>query len=263
MAQRQRIIGTGVKGYAPSSQSLSRQTTINKPMTERYYNPIHEAGYNSRGRAIGSDYVSQEPDRFVRQGQVTKKLIDNVKDKFVNFESFKLNVTQEWNKDTSLQNLINSMTQKDWQSLYNTSEVQSMIKNNTEIKARIYLAKKLNVSEQKAGVLLGKMTKERYRKFLNNVNSTDRAYDLLMAKQTQPKTQAQTYNIMTLHQTARSGKKYERSKPQRWTDEQVTFLKNYNGFRAKDIEPLYNRFFANKRTTNSISTKVLRLKKGK
>lgn len=274
-----RIIGSGLRSSVPSGSRLpvrsagtGLQTQLRTisgnssppiSMPKRSNNPVHNAGYNQRGTAIGRDYIQTDPERFVKDGQETKRLIDQMKNTFYDFESFKLNVKGAFNNDKSLANLVDASDDRDWKALFDTKYVQSLIKNNTEYKARSYLAQKLRISHEKAGIMLAKMSRPRYAKFLQNVNNMDRAFDIIQKqKQTMPLTTSVSLNKVT--QQSRNGTIYQRAKPVKWSDRQVQFLRNNMGRNTKDIYRDYVFYFKTfQRSERSISNKVYRLKKTK
>jgi len=76
--------------------------------------------------------------------------------------------------------------------------------------------------------------------------------------------QQRTHHTFIKQRTIKDGKDYERTKPEKFTNKQMTFLITHQGYKNKDLVKAYNDYFpGEKRTESSIITHKYRIKKRK
>lgn len=209
-----------------------------------------------RGRtSSGEDALFEEPLRFVRRGQRTRELLEDVKDEIYDFESFKVAVKKSWSTDGSLRELVNDITRDDaWQLLYNTPLIQSWVKGNTDDLGIDLIMHKYNIERNRARNVFQKLDAKSRARLFKDTKVGVRVKPTVVKVAVKPK-------IPMLRQKSKGGKFYQRTKPQRWTKLEERLLKNNKGKSTAKIFDIYRRVFSDKgRTDSSIRNKIYRLK---
>jgi len=198
------------------------------------------------GRTSGDDAMVEEPDRFVRQGTVTRQLIDRVKHKIYNFESFKKWVSESYKNDDGLWNLIEKgdPTEGGFQALFNTPYIQSLIKQNASALGISFIKKKHHVEQKRAERIwysLSPQTREKAVRVALRQRYGTTELKILQRK----------VSIPRIRQRAGSGTTYYRVKPVKWTSNQVRFVSSRRGLSSERVLEEYNSFFSKPRTISS------------
>lgn len=113
-------------------------------------------------RESGDDILldKDEVKRFQKPNTVTRRGLDNIKDKFDSFPSFVKALRNEYNKDSGLKTLMDSVKDDNsFKKLFNTPLVQERLKEN-KLKSShpaiiSYLSKRLFISKTKANNVYG------------------------------------------------------------------------------------------------------------
>lgn len=206
----------------------------------------------------GVGYVEQEPDRFLRGDQQSRKLLEQNKDKILDYETFKQVLKQSWGQDTSLNQLVNGTYAKesDFKALFEQGIVQQWLQQNIENTAIPVLMRKLNIEEGRARMVWSKLPARKRGKLLTKINKGQKLK--IKRKTVIP---ALKEGRVKLIEYQRGGKTYNRSKPVKWTAMQEKFIVNNRSKGLKWVTQFYNRIFDNPRTQGSISNKYYRMKK--
>lgn len=203
----------------------------------------------------GVGYVEQEPDRFMRSGQVSRKLIEKQKDKILDYESFKEVLKDAWGEDPSLSKFFtkhDSFRESDYEALFNTPVIQEWLENNIKNLAIPLLQKQLNIERDRAEYVFNHLTAKKKGQVLSAIlRKGAKVHRIRMGK-----VKRQGVKVRMA-----SGKTYYRRKAQKWTNIQVRYLINNHHLSTKEIVDYYNKIFTNKRSYSSISTKIRRLKR--
>jgi len=207
-------------------------------------------------------YIESDPDRIVRQGHVTRELIDSISDKIVDRESMIKEVTAVWKKDKSLNSFWDGqhwLKKSDWEALFNTDHMKNIIRKNTILPVLKTIQKQFNVDIVKAKNIYDKMPDDKKATLLKRTSNLGRLKEQI--QKPQPKVKPIQLVPLLKRQKSRVGKFYRRAKPQKWTQIQKNFLNNYSNEKIDVIIKIYNNSFSKKRTMIGLKTKLYRMKK--
>jgi len=107
-----------------------------------------------------------EPDRFLRNDQESRRLLEKNKDKIYDFNSFKEQLKGAWGQDSSLLNLLDNVTDFDkcLKPMFSQSVVQSWLQENIRPQLIQYIKKKFNVEPIRAMRIISKLDDSTRRK---------------------------------------------------------------------------------------------------
>lgn len=222
---------------------------------------VKEVLKKETGMTSGDEAMIEEPERFLNSGTRTRELIEGIKDKIVNFESFKKYMEEAFRGDDSLRYLVGkgnrggNPSDDGFKAIFNTKEVQKWLKENTGDIGVRYLMKRYNIEHGRATNVWNRMNDNQR----SNVLSRASGIRIVKSKITkEPVVRKQT--IPKIKQTSRRGTSYERAKPTRWTQNEIRFIASRRRMPLPRILEEYNSFFRNKpRTISSIRNKIYRL----
>lgn len=222
-------------------------------------------GQLKKGTGLG--YVESEPDRFVESGMESFKALSRYKDEITGYDSFKKIVEKAWRShstgDKGLHHLFKEMTEGDFVALYETSVVQSWVRQAPRRDERIPqevqnsiisgLMKRYNIERGRATTKFNELSPPAQQKLIDRFRlRSERDARRRMFVGIPENAQKQT--------VAYRGRTYVRSKPTKWSPLQETFIRNNSGLPLKDLTDLYRHVFTTSpRTYNSIKFKRQRL----
>jgi len=210
-------------------------------------------------KKLGIGYVESESDRFMRDNQESKRLLERYKTRIVDFQTFKKAVKEAWSKDMSLRNLLEEMKEKDYEALFNTGEMQSWIKENVEVTGIQLLMRRMNVGEGRATRVWSKLPQSSKLKILKQGRLKPigkRSKDVLS---TTKGIQREAQRL--IEQRARGGSLYSRTRPQRWSELQSRYIINNENLPLTRLLERYNQLFPqSRRTISSLRNKRYRLR---
>ena len=205
----------------------------------------------------GVGYVEQEPDRFLREDQQSRRLLEQNKDKILDYQTFKQVIKQSWGQDTSLNQLVNGTYAKesDFKALFEQGIVQQWLQQNIENTAIPVLMRQLNIEEGRARSVWARLPARKRGKLLTKINQGQK---LRVKRKTVIPTLKQGRVKLIKYQ--RGGKTFQRAKPVKWTAMQEKFIVNNKDKGIKYLFDFYNRIFKNPRTESAIRNKMYRIK---
>jgi len=207
------------------------------------------------GGFSGEDVLMNEAERLVDINSSSGRMLSNYKKEIYDFNSFKNVVFQAWDvSGESISNLITNVRNKDkaLTPLFNTSQVQSWLKDNTASRVMDNISKKYKVNSFKARKIFDKLTPQNRLRLLNQPK----------IKQIKKK-EIKKPKLNFIKQKSKKGKIYSRTKPIKWTDNQILYLKSRIGLSPKRIYDSYISSFKTERSLGSLKSKLYRLKKTK
>lgn len=210
----------------------------------------------------GVGYIEQEPDRFLRYDQASRKLLEQYKDEILDFQTFKDVVKKAWDdgSDNGLKSLLNHAKESDFKALFEQDLVQSWLNTNIENIAVPVIMRKLNIEEvrakqvysrlpaRKRGVLLSRILKGKKITLKRKVGTVK---PILVGKGVQAQ-------VRFLKQV-RGNTEYQRTFPKKWSEMETNFIRNNKSRGRKWILEYYNRIFS-ERSKGSIQNKFYRVK---
>lgn len=212
-------------------------------------------------KSLNVGYIESDPERFVAEGYETRRLIDSVSKNIYDKESMIKAVTEVWKKDSSLKSFWREqdwIKKSDWDALFKTNYIQNLVKKNTVIPLLKQIQKQYNVSQTKAEAIYNKLPQAKKDQLIKQQVSGIKIPSRKKMKKARP-----IYDSLpkAKRQKSRTGTYYVRTKPQKWSSMQETFLRNNIHQKVDDLLRTYNNTFSTKRTKSSLSTKYYRLKK--
>jgi len=208
------------------------------------------------GRTSGEQVLESEPDRLVSKGVAGDKLA-RYKKKINNFDTFKQAVEKAWNSDHSLKNLWNEVKgSKDevFMAMYNTDTVQKWVKENNFEDMMSYLMQRFNIERLRAERVYNRLPIKRKDSLLKRVISSQGKVKVVQKKVVKKP------EIRRIRQVSWKGTTYRRSKPVKFTDNQIEFLsRRQNRPLARVHEEYVSRF--DFRTELSLRNKLYRLRR--
>lgn len=207
----------------------------------------------TRGRWT-DNFPADEPERFLQQGAVTQRLIQNVKDRFFDIDSFRLAVAEAYKGDNSLRNLVPNMTTDDYLALFKQDMVQNWVKENVEGRGIQILTQRFRVAPQRAREIWNHLPPDRQLRVLG----------MGVARLPRPRLPQEIRpvlpEVVTIRQRSRAGTYYTRQKPIPYTNHQMQFLMNRRGLPSKRVVEEFKSFFNRyPRTDSSVRNKFYRL----
>ena len=222
-------------------------------------------GQLKKGSGLG--YVESEPERFVQHGMESFKQLSRFKDEIIGYNSFKKAVEKAWSShsqgDKGLHHLFKEMTEGDFVALYETSEVQSWVRQappdkqkvSQELRGQVitHIMKRYNIERGRATTKYDSLSLVAQDKLLTRFRLRTERQAKRMAQPSRPE------GILTTN-VSRRGKVHVRTLPQKWTPIQVTFMRNNSQLPPKQLHELYSHVFrTSPRTYTSIRFKRQRL----
>lgn len=206
-------------------------------------------------KRYGVGYVESDPERFMHPNHVTRRLLEDEKGRIADLKSFREAVQTAWDKDKSLKNLLKNMTDGDYEALFNTRDVQQWVNRNSSEFIIQGLMQKLNIERGRAEAAYMRLNDEGRQKVMRRLVSGGSIRFTRQQAEPEPTPRA----TGGISQRSRGGREYTRSKPAKWTDLQLEFLRSNRGMPRKAIYPLYNATFRDRRSPGSINTKMKRM----
>jgi len=214
-------------------------------------------------KSLHLGYIESDPERFVREGHETRRLIDSVKDKIFDKESMIKAVSEVWKKESSLKSFWKEqdwIKKRDWEALFNTSHLQSIIKQNSVLPLVKMIQKQYNINVNKAQAIYDKLPQRKKNQLIQKhiLGIKKPKTKTIKVKKARP-----IFDSLpkAKRQKSKAGTYYIRTKPQKWSAMQQKFLKNNQNQKVDDLVRIYNNTFSAKRTKSSLYTKLYRLKK--
>jgi len=221
-----------------------------------------------------TNYIATDPDRFVKAGSVTRKVIDSVADEMKDFKSFKKAIEKAFMKDDSLKHFFENgkwVFENDFKALWETDHIQQIVKKNQRVPLVDYIMTKFDVEPIRAGKILDSMTAVEQAHLLVKLE-TNKTYQkalkrssggvkIMRAERPRPTTPAKIkMENMVRQLTKQGGNRYLRSKPTKWTINEIRIVSNYSHYTSREIRLILERI-GKQRSLSSIQTKRFRLRK--
>lgn len=224
------------------NMALNRGSVINDPSAWKdQEKKVSKSGKKDGATGeSGRDALIDEPERFLKNGQASKREILKIKDKVIDEKSFVKEVRNIWGKDSGLKNLVDSVQDGDFHNLFKQAEIQAWVKDNKKNLIVPFLAKNLFVKREKA----------------------ERVYNLLSE-----------YSQDKLLKLQQSGRTFEFKEPakvpakrtgiarQPFTREQVDFLTRNKNMKPTNLTNAFNGAFGEKRSVDTIESRLKALRK--
>lgn len=247
--------------FKPNQVDQWLKKGINRSDLQGYDTPdAREPSFKAIRSALHSSqtlgYVESEPDRFMHDRQQTRRLLEGVKDKVVDYRSFKIAVDEAWSKDKSLKFLVKNMLESDYEALFKTPKVQQWLKSNTSTALIAGLMRRFSVDRDRAQAIYERMNEDSRNKLLA---AFMHSRPLRVAPRIEPEPMPRTPSVPLITQRSRSGRSYSRSKPIKWSDMELEFLHNNRQMPLRTLTDLHNNTFSTRRTLSSIKSRRLRL----
>jgi len=212
-------------------------------------------------KSLNVGYIESDPERFVAEGYETRRLIDSVANKIYDRDSMIKALTEVWKSDTSLKSFWQDQEwigKRDWDALFKTTYIQNLVKKNTIVPLLKQIQKQFNVSEGKAQAIFNKLPQRKKDQLINQQITGIK----IPTRRKQPKARPIFDSLpKAKRQKSKKGNYYVRTKPQKWSSMQETFLRNNINQKVDDLVKIYNNTFSTKRTKSSLQTKYYRIKK--
>jgi hypothetical protein len=209
-------------------------------------------------RTMGVGYVESEPERFMHPNHETRKLLEEHKAEIGDYASFKEVLNRVWGKDHSLKDLVKSMTEADYEALFNTSTVKEWVDGNTAEITIQGLMQRFNIERKKAETVYEKLNVDNRRKILTSLMRGRKITIRPEATQT-PAPTTPRFQPPTVTQRSRWGTSYSRAKPLKWQGIQTEFIRNNQALPAKALHALYNQTFSQPRSIIAVRNKRRRM----
>jgi len=210
------------------------------------------------GGKSGEDVLFDEADRFSDPTSEAGRLLRKYKNNIYDFETFKQVVKQAWDvPGESIKNLYDNISKKNLDAvlkpLFDTKQVQKWLKDNNMSEMIARIRKRYKVEPERARKIYERLTPSGKERLLKIVSG--KPIRIKEAPVKAPK--KRVYG--RIKQVSASGKSYFRSKPRKFTDNQILFLKARRGLPIARILETYNREFKEDRTKSSLQNKLYRL----
>ncbi len=218
-------------------------------------------------RSSGEAALLEEPERFVRPGQESRRLLESIKDQIYDFESFKkyarkVLASDKGGFDFFVKDIDLRGTDAGYMALFNTGVVQGWLKENTMGIATKWLRDRFNITDTRAKAIFSKLSqKNKDRLLISAITGKKLRVRLVKPVTERGKAKAYIPARPRIRQVSRTGTSYLRTKPQRFTDMEVRFL-HTNARRMpllKLFEAHQTTFLQTPRTLLSLKNKVRRL----
>lgn len=190
-----------------------------------------------------------------------------IKDKFYDFDSFKKAARKALADDRGgFDAFISDMDAKGgnrgWEALYNTTIVKGWLKENTQGSAVAWLRNRFKISETKAKSVYNRLSEKNKTKVVE-ASLTGKRVRIRPIPTVTERGQRKPYIPARprVRQVSRTGTSYLRTKPQRFTDLELRFLRN-NAPRmslVRLLEAHRGTFMQTPRTLLSLKNKVRRI----
>lgn len=216
-------------------------------------------GTLARAGQVG--YVESEPERFVHPTHRTYKLLSEHKDEITSYETFKAAVQKAWNKDHSLPDLVDNMTEADYQALYKTGTIQKWLESNSKGVLVEGLQRRFNIERRRAEAIYERLTPDNRQKLMGSLLTGRRVQLRQRLPEAEPEPTPRTVAPAQamLRQRSRGGHEYSRTKPVRWTELEVQFIRSNRQVALQALLALHNQTFSHRRTLSSLRNKRQRI----
>jgi len=242
---------------------------------DSYDTPSRRPLPTKRGGLKGKHHTSSsaeaammdEPERFVKQGQESRRLLEKIKDNFYDLDSFKKEARKALGDDKGgfdqfIADMDSKGSNRGYEALFNTPVVQQWLKENTQGAAIGYLRNRFKISDTKAKSIYGKLSEKNRMKVIESSFTGKRIRikqmpTVVVRGVTKPSIPVRP----RIRQVSRTGTSYLRTKPQRFTELEIRFMRN-NAQRmslVRLLEAHRSTFLQTPRTILSLKNKVTRL----
>jgi len=200
-------------------------------------------------RPSGEQVMLDEPDRLVKPDSVAGRLIEDVKDKIFDFQSFKTAVKQSWGTDGSLANLVNNARGDDgYMELFKNPVIQGYLNENTKPLMVNYLMKRFGIEPVRASNVINKLPASVKSKLYR------KARDQSLPRIRQPKSRTVRSRTTTASQ----------SRPvrmPRWTQQEQNIIKANIRLSPERLTELLKQNTNFNRTFSSVKNKLYRIRR--
>ena len=211
----------------------------------------------------GEAAMLEEPERFVREGQFSRQLLESIKDDFYDFESFKLALRRAFKSDRGglsemIDNIDHVGKDKGYEALFNTRIVQDWLKENTLAGSIAWLSERFKLNHQRAKQVFERLSEKNKYKVIEASMTGKR---IRLKKIPRKLKDSFVPTTPRIKQISRKGNPYHRTKPVRYTKHEITFLRN-NARKMSTVKlaNLHHRIFKKTpRTLISLRTKIARM----
>lgn len=220
-----------------------------------------------RTPSSGEAALAEEPQRFLREGQESRRLLERIKDQFFDFESFKIAARKALADDRGgFDQLIADVDarggNRGYEALFNTGVVKGWLKENTQGAAVSWLRNRFKVSESKARSIFNSYSDKRKEKVIE-ASFTGKRVRIRPTPQVVERGQRKPYipPRPRIRQLSRTGTSYLRTKPQNFTELEKRFLRSQAPRMSlvRLLEQHQRTFLQTPRTLLSLKNKVQRL----
>jgi len=246
-------------------RTFDAQTMLdpNKPEDVRRWaerkNKVDLAGFDDRSgrepskkdvlkrtiRGDSGDVVLQtEPERLVDGNSVAGKLIERMKDKIVDYDSFIKAVKKAWGEDDSLSNMLDFVSyDSSFKEMFRNPIIQGYVRDNTTPTMINYIMKKFGVEPVRAS------------RIVNKLPSNVRAKLFYKARQTRlPKIRLPKSRPTRTQRT-------QRTQRRRWSEEELRILRANRTLPPVRVAEIFNNVTGFNRSYFSIRNKLYRIRR--
>lgn len=212
----------------------------------------------------GIGYIEREADRFVRDGQVAKDLLEAKSSQIYDYRTFVETLREAWNADVSLRSLVDNSNEKDFRALFETSRVQGWLRGNVRDVGIAGIMERLDISMTRATQLWGRLPDREKDRVIESVLSGKRFSITRATRQVRQAGTIRRARRRMVQQVGATGTSYRRTKPVQFTEMEIRFLTNRKrqdpSIPLRRLQEEHNAIFRRTpRTVSSLRNKVYRL----